>query len=1713
MKIKNKEIELSDDIKEWVSLENPEIYNEFNKIQQLLNDSSLPKNNLIKKKENRLVYLFESIIRNYALQVEKKWDNSYFNRTVDKIVSSTNFTQLNSDYVCFGFTPSVYTLLGYNNIPLFMSSDHVFTCSQKEGFINNKDTHYHNLGKTVIKDIPFNLDNVIMIFQSKKHPEAIISILDYNVPLLDKDNNPTNKQTKLQVFIKPKKDDIKLYYSNFIREGNILATAFDVSKTKHLGNLLYFNRDKKNQLNQLASINAMDMAEVVRTAGFNIHNIKRYYSDVKHIFNIELNFDYALLKSVNKSLSENLELTSNEIIEKAIHGELLKASPVPQVPVSRTVASFEQERADKLEIIGKRFDIDEKGNPTLEGISALSKAMNIYSDKSYETSRYLFIKDGTIIRHATVSTRTPSSTLTKDTDIFWYNMKSYAQKTGSKIVFLHNHPSGYVEPSSADIELTETMNNFFNDKGKEKLFVSHIILDHGKYGLYTADDRQWNALIDDKIHPIEEIGKTYQIQLSKYNYRAKIEPDRSIHTFSLLDLADLAKKCDAGNVWNTKDWIPAFLMTENGVITSLEHINVREFENIPILNDKLKELGRSYGSENIVMFPETKEQFLTCERYAHITGKVKDVFFKNPDDTFEVSNYRNGNIFNDLKKEDLVIEDTNENLEAVKNKIFYEQSVIKTRNGKNNMLREKIPMANSEASVKLTDLVPDFVELTKSFVTGNQFSGKNPEKIADFYTQFLEKNPDDFKKIRDFNLISESQLSQSGIDEIPSEIMNVELVVPENNGEGESVTFNNEKYYLLESLPVDMQSKVLEKKEHLLAEQQVRNAKMLPLSKDNVKQFTDIFIENLDKTPIDEKKKTHTKEIIRDAIEKTSSNNEEIKKEAYSKLRIFVSAGQMLSGKSNDEEFGKTLSEFKSGNEILNWAGKLAYDQFQERRESIDSATPDYLQQIGVLRKIASSLSERRTKELLESINHPEGFGYTEEQKKNALKSNSLNPSAEQQVRNPVVTDLSKVIVIDTETTGLKADDELLQVSIIDGNGKTLFNSYVKPENKKEWKEAMAVNHISPEKVENSPSIKNLAPEIQSIIDNADMLMSYNGRFDVNLLEAAGIKTEGKPHLDVIKPAASVTKFPPKNEKDKRVADGYHYPKLTDVSEAIGYNYKAHDSLGDTTATLEVAKNIYGQNLEKLTADDLVKYTIDERMPETSKEQTVEMTEEKYHANVGKFIFEKHPEILDEIKANPGNETTKGLLERLEKYPDGKNFKTILNTMVGEAVAESHPEILKEYEGTLNGKSVVFKENPVPENSDELSGANENVSVDDLKLQLAQALEGIKKMQEMYAQAMEKNNSLQQELDMIKSQGFKPREAENSVGEPGAENLNSPSHSDGYQHNGFNRETAFIENTKVPKFGVANLETGKMEVIENAVFSHFVKNEIDNSKNEVILYAKEKDGSTREIKLPERRYQEMINAHEAFEMEKSQHEEGSYSWLRIHAKYNERMMTDENQFRMNTPENFLHNFRIHCKMEAVNQADAMRIAADMVSDMTPNDRKRFNNMRTSFFLTNDGKADKSIPKKLRGEAYDKMLLKTFDEIHAERQISEKDLSFNHTKENELLKEANKDYLEMQNGEQIPGTHTKVGDSIVFAIKTKGLDGKLKKTPKAEFKIAKVSKVSPPRAIIFNEKTKAAYVIPLKDLQNHIQKVEKERFKEENRELKKDNKIYGYDGRS
>ena len=93
---------------------------------------------------------------------------------------------------------------------------------------------------------------------------------------------------------------------------------------------------------------------------------------------------------------------------------------------------------------------------------------------------------------------------------------------------------------------------------------------------------------------------------------------------------------------------------------------------------------------------------------------------------------------------------------------------------------------------------------------------------------------------------------------------------------------------------------------------------------------------------------------------------------------------------------------------------------------------------------------------------------------------------------------MSKAIIFDTETTGLDPrKDEILTLSVIDGDGKTLWDRAYRPSNVTVWPQAEAVNHISPESVAMCPEICEDERELSEIFSFADLFfyLSVAGTF------------------------------------------------------------------------------------------------------------------------------------------------------------------------------------------------------------------------------------------------------------------------------------------------------------------------------------------------------------------------------------------------------------------------------------------------------------------------------------------------------------------------------------------------------------------------------------------------------------------------------------------
>lgn len=162
----------------------------------------------------------------------------------------------------------------------------------------------------------------------------------------------------------------------------------------------------------------------------------------------------------------------------------------------------------------------------------------------------------------------------------------------------------------------------------------------------------------------------------------------------------------------------------------------------------------------------------------------------------------------------------------------------------------------------------------------------------------------------------------------------------------------------------------------------------------------------------------------------------------------------------------------------------------------------------------------------------------------------------------------NKYIVLDTETTGLNAaEDELLQVSIIDNEGTVLFDSYIRPTQHTEWAEAERVNHITPEMVADAPTIAEVMPEINDILKRYDKIVGYNVRFDADFL-----KNNGAEFADNTNFVDSMKIFSLYFSADNKRC------KLTEAADYFCYDWsehkEAHNSLGDCFATLYVYKKL-----------------------------------------------------------------------------------------------------------------------------------------------------------------------------------------------------------------------------------------------------------------------------------------------------------------------------------------------------------------------------------------------------------------------------------------------------------------------------------------------------------------------------------------------------------
>ena len=97
------------------------------------------------------------------------------------------------------------------------------------------------------------------------------------------------------------------------------------------------------------------------------------------------------------------------------------------------------------------------------------------------------------------------------------------------------------------------------------------------------------------------------------------------------------------------------------------------------------------------------------------------------------------------------------------------------------------------------------------------------------------------------------------------------------------------------------------------------------------------------------------------------------------------------------------------------------------------------------------------------------------------------------------VLESSETLILDTETTGLEINDEVIQVGIIDLDGNVILNTLVRP-TVPVTSEARSVHGITDEVLANAPYFSDLYDTIAGLLVNRRVL-AYNADFDRRILE------------------------------------------------------------------------------------------------------------------------------------------------------------------------------------------------------------------------------------------------------------------------------------------------------------------------------------------------------------------------------------------------------------------------------------------------------------------------------------------------------------------------------------------------------------------------------------------------------------------------------------
>ena len=169
------------------------------------------------------------------------------------------------------------------------------------------------------------------------------------------------------------------------------------------------------------------------------------------------------------------------------------------------------------------------------------------------------------------------------------------------------------------------------------------------------------------------------------------------------------------------------------------------------------------------------------------------------------------------------------------------------------------------------------------------------------------------------------------------------------------------------------------------------------------------------------------------------------------------------------------------------------------------------------------------------------------------------------------------VVFLDTETTGVRTTDDIVDIAIVATNGDVLFEQLVKPA-RPIPPETSAFNGISNKMVAGAPDLQEIYPALAALLTDR-VVVAYNVEFDRSMLGGA-LGRRGLPWLESTRWSCAMEAYAAYNGEASWHRPGFRWMSLEKATARLGIPRPTHRALADAEACRAVVHALVAVKLD-----------------------------------------------------------------------------------------------------------------------------------------------------------------------------------------------------------------------------------------------------------------------------------------------------------------------------------------------------------------------------------------------------------------------------------------------------------------------------------------------------------------------------------------------------